>query len=251
MAGKRTPASTGAERSEDTAHNVRIWEALSKTDPSATKGFTRNGGFKGTAIKPVWTALRMTEHFGPCGIGWGMDKPEFCTEWVADELFVFCTVGLWYVDGEQRGVVWGVGGDQVSTKSSSGVRTSDEAFKKAYTDAMGNAMKQLGVAADVHMGLFDDNKYVEDTAQEYQAAKREEPQQPAAPPPPPDVDQADVIRITQAIEGSKTIEALDAIMRTECKRDINVLKAVLPAGYAEIVATAKKRKEQLTQKEAA
>ena len=38
----------------------------------------------------------------------------------------------------------------------------DEAFKKAYTDALTNALKLLGVGADVHMGLWDGNKYADE-----------------------------------------------------------------------------------------
>lgn len=148
--------------------NTRIWDKLGKTDPSQTKGFTRSGGFKGTAIKPIWCALKMTELFGPCGIGWGMTEPQFQVMPAVDEVMVYCTVGLWYSEeGVESKVVYGVGGDKVLVKQSSGLRSSDEAFKMAYTDALGNAMKFIGVAADIHMGLFDDNKYVQEMKEEF------------------------------------------------------------------------------------
>jgi hypothetical protein len=153
---------------------MRLWSALGKTDPAHTKQFTRAGGFKGTAIKPMWANQRMTEFFGPCGIGWGMGEPQFNVVPALDELLVFCTVSLWYLDSGQRQAVYGVGGDKVVVKQSSGLRTDDEAFKKAYTDALGNAMKFVGVAADVHMGLFDDNKYVQQVREEFQEAARAE-----------------------------------------------------------------------------
>lgn len=159
--------------------NLRIWDALGKTDPKHTKGFQRSGGFKGTAVKPMWSNLRMTEMFGPCGIGWGMEKPTFETREAADEMLVFCTVALWYIEGETRAFVYGVGGDKYLIKQTSGLRTSDEAFKMAYTDALGNAMKFIGVAADVHMGLFDDSKYVESMKAEF--APKPEPQPEAEP----------------------------------------------------------------------
>ena len=56
------------------------------------------------------------------------------------------------------------------SSNSSGLRTDDEAFKKAFTDAIGNAMKHLGMSADVHMGLFDDSKYVESVREELASA---------------------------------------------------------------------------------
>lgn len=164
--------------------NLRIWDKLGRTDPAHTKAFNRSGGFKGTAIKPMWCNLRMTEVFGPCGLRWGMTEPKFETREAADEMLVFCTVGLWYIedDSERAGsaskTIYGVGGDKYLIKQSSGIRASDEAFKAAYTDALSNAMKFIGVAADVHMGLFDDNKYVEQMKREFAGEPEPKPQAP-------------------------------------------------------------------------
>jgi hypothetical protein len=147
--------------------NMRIWDAVSKTDPKHTKPFKRAGGFQGTAIKPIWLTKRLTEQFGPAGIGWGMDEPTFQTVAAMDEILVFCTVALWYADGEKRGTVYGVGGDKVLGKNKYGPFTNDEAFKASYTDALSNAMKQIGMGADIHMGLFEDEKYVRETTREF------------------------------------------------------------------------------------
>lgn len=138
--------------------NTEIWDLLCKTDPKHTKPFKRAGGFAGTAIKPIWTVHRMTEVFGACGVGWGVNEPTFQVVHGNDEALVFCTVSIWH--GARKNVVFGVGGDKAIGKNKYGAFTDDEAFKKAFTDAMGNAMKLIGCSADVHMGLFDDNKYV-------------------------------------------------------------------------------------------
>lgn len=169
--------------------NLRIWDQLGKTDPAHTKQFQRSGGFKGTTIKPMWCNLRMTEFFGPCGIGWGMDKPTFETHQADKEMLVFCTVGVWYLekpDPASRGLVYGVGGDKYLISQQSGLRASDEAFKAAYTDAIGNAMKFIGVAADVHMGLFDDSKYVQLMREEFkdESAPATTPAAPQVARPP-------------------------------------------------------------------
>jgi hypothetical protein len=146
--------------------NTRIWDALSKTDPKHTKPFKRAGGFQGTAIKPIWLTKRLTEYFGPAGTGWGMDEPKFQTVTAGEEILVFCTVALWYHDNERR-TVYGVGGDKVMGKNKYGPFTNDEAFKASYTDALSNAMKQIGMGADIHMGLFDDEKYVREATREF------------------------------------------------------------------------------------
>ena len=141
--------------------NTEIWQRLAKTDPAHTKEFQRAGGFKGKAIKPIYTELKMTEEFGPCGIGWGINKPEFTLLPTGDEVLVYCTVSVWYELDGKRGELTGVGGDVAVKKFASGkVVADDEAFKKAFTDAIGNAMKHLGMSADVHMGQHEDSKYV-------------------------------------------------------------------------------------------
>ena len=164
-----------------TDKNLRHWSALYQTDPAHTKPFTRSGGFRGTAIKPIYATQKMTEHFGPCGIGWGMEKPEFqLVNGDNRELLVYCTVALWYLDGNARGTVYGVGGDKVIGYVKAGQNrperwdNDDEALKKAYTDALSNAMKQIGVGGDVHMGQFDDSKYRDEVARELEQKRQEQ-----------------------------------------------------------------------------
>lgn len=171
--------------------NMKLWDAVSKTDPSQTKGFKRGGGFTGTAIKPMWVWKRLTEMFGACGTGWGMDKPDYqVAPGENREVLVYCTVAGWYLDGEAKKHVYGVGGDKVVTHIKENKQynrperweSDDEAFKKAYTDALMNAFKFIGVGADVHMGLFDDNKYVQQMEREF-ADGHQDPQQGRKQPP--------------------------------------------------------------------
>jgi hypothetical protein len=131
--------------------NTAIWDKLSRPDPKALKAFQRSGGFRGTAINPMHTLHTVTEVFGPCGTGWNMTKPEF--QIVGSN--VYCTVGVAYSGSDKP--VWGVGGEALTG------RGDDEAFKKAYTDALGNALKHLGANADIYFNLWDGNKYVDET----------------------------------------------------------------------------------------
>jgi hypothetical protein len=151
--------------------NTKLWDILGRTDPAHTKAFTRGGGFKGTAIKPMWSYRRMTEEFGPCGLGWGVGEPVFqVVPGSEGEILVYCTASVWYRHEEKDCRVYGVGGDKIVNKFSSGLKSDDEAFKKAFTDAVTNALKLIGVGADVHMGMFDDNKYVNTMKEEFSAA---------------------------------------------------------------------------------
>jgi len=157
--------------------NTAIWDILGRTDPAHTKAFTRGGGFKGTAIKPIWSYRRMTEEFGPVGYGWGVNEPSFQVVNGTDgEVLVYCTVSVWFKHGDTVSeTIYGVGGDKVVAKFSSGLKSDDEAFKKAFTDAVTNALKLIGVGADVHMGLYDDNKYVNSMREEFADAPAEKP----------------------------------------------------------------------------
>ena len=187
--------------------NLAIWEKLGKTDPAQTKAFSRAGGFKGTAIKPVYTEQKMTETFGPCGTGWGFTEPQFQLVPGSDgQVAVYCWLSLWYVDnGTRSDPVPGVGGDMVIVKQSSGLRTDDEAFKKAFTDAIGNAMKHLGMSADVHMGRFDDSKYVQE--------RREEEAHNSAPAADTDAMVAARRAFEDRIDAATTERELQAIWR--------------------------------------
>lgn len=152
--------------------NTELWDKLGKTDPAHTKTFKRAGGFSGTAIKPMWSYRRMTEEFGPCGKGWGISEPSFQVVPTGETVLVFCTVSVWYEKREQS--VFGVGGDMAAGKRGQHSMVDDEAFKKAFTDAVTNALKLIGVGADVHMGMFDDNKYVNTMAKEFSEAAKPE-----------------------------------------------------------------------------
>lgn len=146
--------------------NDKIWKDLSSTDPKYTKQFKRSGGFSGTAINPTWQLKRLTELFGPCGIGWYYEIAATHTHEVeGGQVAVYRDVNLYIkVDGEWSKPIHGCGGDFVVNKFSTGLKADDEAYKKSETDALGNAMKKLGLSADVHLGLFDDNKYVNEQA---------------------------------------------------------------------------------------
>lgn len=226
----------------DTNANTRHWDALYRTDPAHTKQFTRGGGFRGTAIKPIYATQKMTEHFGPCGAGWGMDAPSFqLVNGDNKEVLVYCTVCLWYMDNDNRSMIYGVGGDKVVSylRANNGRperwENDDEAFKKAYTDALGNAMKQLGVGGDVHMGQFDDLKYRETVAAEFEEKRRE-----AAGPT--DGEKAVVATVRMGIDQCEDTDALTAFWKKHIK-EINGLPDALKQ---DLINHAGDRKRALT-----
>jgi hypothetical protein len=145
------------------AKKSALWDSVCTTDAKYTKQFTRGGGFKGTATNATWLARQATRAFGPCGIGWGFS--------VADEKYVpgkpgdivhVVRVKLWYVLDGVKGEIEQYGQTTFVGTTKSGPYTDEEAPKKSITDGMSKCLSLLGFAADIHMGRFDDNKYLDE-----------------------------------------------------------------------------------------
>lgn len=119
------------------------------------------GNLKGMSdINPQWRVEIMTEQFGLCGIGWKYEIVSTSTvECSNGEILVFMRINLYVKDGEAwSNPIPGYGGDKIVIKNKNGLIPNDEAYKMVLTDALGNAMKNIGVAADVYRGLWD-SKY--------------------------------------------------------------------------------------------
>lgn len=140
----------------ETTEPMRLWDQVWQTDPKHTKGFKRGGGFSGTATCALYNVRRATELFGPCGIGWGYEEVEH----VVAERVWFSRVRLWYILDGTRGEVEHWGGTEIVSQRKSGAFIDDEAAKKSLTDALSKCFSMLGFCADIHMGLYDDSKYM-------------------------------------------------------------------------------------------
>jgi hypothetical protein len=141
--------------------NRRYYDRLA-TPPSWELKTIQAGRLKGKSdINPQWRIDAMTEVFGPCGVGWKVEPVERWTVDLPDgQIMAFQEVRL-YVreDGEWSEPIYGTGGNMLYEQERNGMHANDEAFKMATTDALGTAMKFLGVAADVYAGQMDGSKY--------------------------------------------------------------------------------------------
>jgi hypothetical protein len=137
------------------------WEAVQAppTDRLKTIGF---GALKGKSdISPQWRIKAMSETYGLCGIGWRYEivQTDYRPGTDGKEM-VFVTVHLFIKDGDAWShPIPGIGGNMVIDKNKNGLVESDEALKMAVTDALGNAMKYIGVASQIYEGDFDGSKY--------------------------------------------------------------------------------------------
>jgi uncharacterized short protein YbdD (DUF466 family) len=145
-------------------NNMSIWDQLSKTDPKYTKSFGKFGKTL-TTTDPMYQIMKMTDMFGPVGEGWTYDvKYNYADMCIFAELKIGWRNNInepfnWY------GPVCAV--NPLYQKD----KLDDEAPKKAMTDALTKAFSHLGVSADVFLGMFDNNKYVEELKSHF--AKKE------------------------------------------------------------------------------
>ena len=148
---------------EDISKNfMAIFKKVSKTPNEARKTITggRLEGF--TDINPMWRIEKLTETFGPCGIGWWyVIKEEKIIEGSDGPKKAFVNIDLFYKVGDTvSNPIPGVGGSSFVAKERSGLYTSDECFKMALTDALGVACKALGFSSDVYYEEgYDISKY--------------------------------------------------------------------------------------------
>lgn len=221
----------------DSAHpNLALWESVQATDPDYTKSFSRSGGFRGTAINHTYQQKRATQAFGPKGLGWGsriLDEryaegapilhPQHGV--IGREVIHVLRIELWYLREGQRGSVEAFGQTQFVGSNKHGVYTDEEAPKKSLTDAESKALASLGFSADVHLGLFDDSKYVNDLSA--RVAEAERPKGPS------------LAELTAKVEAASNLDELKAAVaqaaalndadRTTLRASYTARKAALEA----------------------
>lgn len=141
--------------------NLKIYE-LSRAVPKEAQKPIQAGRLKGmTDINPMWRIKKLTELFGPCGIGWWYDIKDkrLETDEETQQVAAFVDIDLFYImDGKVSMPVPGTGGSMFVSKESRGFYTDDECYKKALTDAISVAAKALGIGADIYWDK-DRSKY--------------------------------------------------------------------------------------------
>lgn len=174
-------------------NNMRVWDAVPKTDRSYTQN-ANVGGNKQTSVNGLYMVKLATEVLGPIGESWGyeitserydntkpvMVKSESGLDILKDgdsivwEQNHTCLLTLWH--GERQNTIQQFGHTKYRYMKSDGSKMiiDDEAPKKSVTDALKKCLSLLGVCSDVYMGLFDDQSYVAAADTENQLKKADD-----------------------------------------------------------------------------
>lgn len=150
--------------------NLSLWNKVQTSKSETLKGVNLGRKFK--SINAHSQVMAATEQFGPMGLGWGYE-PTY------EEIFgmLRCQLKMWAIIDGQRSEFYSEGGCAIEPVAGDDARSirkaamaNSDIFKKATTDALTKGLSVLGFNADVFLGLWDDNKYV----QEQQRQEQEE-----------------------------------------------------------------------------
>jgi hypothetical protein len=218
--------------------NKALWQRVCVTDPKAVKAITGKQ-YSGNSPKPYWIVERLTDEFGPCGIGWGFQILNERIERFSDtDSLHIAVVRFWYELDGKRGELEQIGQTKASYQSNAGKFIVDEdAPKKSVTDALVKCASYIGFAGDIFAGRWDDSKYVQQAGAEWEARKRDAN---------PD-RQRWIADWTAAIDAAATVGELksvmaDAVADAKKYNDADA-EGVFLAAQATKIAKAKKTKE--------
>lgn len=193
---------TGTDSVENQQNDNMYIYNRSRECPKTALREIQSGRLKGKSeINPMWRIKKLTELFGPCGIGWKYTIDKQWTEACSTgEIAAFVNISLYFKYEEKWSeAIIGTGGSSFVASEKSGMHISDECYKMALTDAISVACKALGVAADVYWNS-DVTKYSEDS-------NNKETQQ----------------KNSNVFSGKQLQEAIDKVRACKSRSDINAV----------------------------
>ena len=149
--------------------NLKFWESVEKTNPANTKG-AKIGQLSITAINATSQAKAATDKWGMYGNTWGLKDITYAYMDIEETKLALVGAVFYYPDGEFElhssiKVCY-------KTNGANGYLKIDDGFmKKIETDLTTKGLSKLGFNTDVFMGLYDDNRYVQEMKEEFKPVK--------------------------------------------------------------------------------
>lgn len=220
----------------DLNQNRALWDLVQYSEASATKA-VEGKGRPMTDINPTWRMKRMTEMFGPVGLGWGWTIDERWTEEIGQKKYAYVQLTVWYsLDGGKTKILAGphIGGTDMS-------QGRDEVWKQSVTDAFGKCVSMIGVAADVYLGLWNDSKYhnVASAAVEVQRN----------PNLHPDAIAKFEVDLKEQLESVADLERLDDLWKNGVNVRIREIGSVDKAAQNRLISTFSQKKNEIIKRE--
>jgi len=152
--------------------NTDLWRKVEKTDLSFTKQVNQRGGY--TAISPQYQLKQATAVFGPYGAGFGLQSSEMdYSLYQIDNIVIHKAVFFYVLDGQRHS--FPITNAIEAARTTKNGRWVDVDFaKKVETNTVSKALSKLGFNADVFMGMFEDNAYMQELSNELQLKKADD-----------------------------------------------------------------------------
>ena len=203
--------------------NLHMWERFADVDPKFTKPITGRD-YGGTSPNPQYIIRCLTELFGPVGKGFGWSVLAENFTQMGDTHLHWCRIRFWWRDGDGVHEVEQYGQTKAAYVTSGGKhRVDEDAPKKSLTDAVVKAASHLGVAANIFLGRWDDQKYVASVNAEF----RDEERKASAPQVDPE---ALAIAVT-SLNNADSLESANAVWK-DLPPPVRAVPAVIEAAKA-------------------
>lgn len=221
--------------------NLDLWNKYADIDPAFTKKITGKD-YSGTSPNPQYVVRCLTEMFGPVGKGFGWVVLAENFEPLGDTHLHWCRIRFWWRDDQGEHSVEEYGQTKAAYVTSQGKhRVDEDAPKKSLTDAIIKGASHLGIAANIFLGRWDDQKYVAQVNEEYRSAEatvpRELPTREA--------------EIRTAITSASTPDALKAAWTRDIQAEVWEWGDAIHAEIRDLVTTRAKEISSSEQKAAA
>jgi hypothetical protein len=154
--------------SEKKHGNLELWGKVEKTDPKFTKKVTF--GRKYTAIDAQYQIMNATEQFGTYG-KWGLKDITHEKIFIADEILLEIKCKFFYPDGEFEMNNCSM---LLAKDKNGNLRIDTDAYKKLETDTLTKALSKLGFNADIFLGMYEDQNYVNEVGAEFTQINNEQ-----------------------------------------------------------------------------
>lgn len=141
-----------AKNADSLPSNMDLWDRVCKTDPDRTKPVSL-GSYKYTAINAQYQLQKATAEWGPYGSSWGLQDLRWTMTQVGE---------LWNLALDAE---FGYPGGRFPISVDMRFDVNADCRKKLLTEARSKALSYLGFDAEIFLGQWDDNKYVQEVRQ--------------------------------------------------------------------------------------
>lgn len=150
--------------------NLSLWNRVEKTNPAHTKD-AKIGQLSIKAINAQSQIKEATKQFGTYGNTWGLKNLNYSFMDIGTTKMAMLGAEFYYPSGEFE--IHTTLKIAYMTQGANGyLKIDDDFMKKMETDVTTKALSKLGFNADVFMGLYDDNRYVNQMKEEFKPVEQ-------------------------------------------------------------------------------